>query len=289
MKVTGFTIIKDAVLYDYPVVEAITSILPVCDEFVVALGNSSDETLALIESIGDPKIRIVHTVWNEGNRTGGHVLAEETNKALAAIGADTDWAFYIQADEVVHEQYLPAIKRAMAQYKDDRSIEGLLFNYTHFYGSYDYVGTSSSWYRNEIRIIRFDTSVYSYKDAQGFRKGDNEKLYVKAIEASVYHYGWVKEPAAMQKKQLHFNKYWHDDQWIENHVVKGETFDYSGIDQLALFKGTHPQVMLRRIKAMNWSFDFDLTFNKTSLKERGKAILRKWFGLDFSYKNYRLR
>ena len=58
MKVAGFTIIRNAIKFDYPVVEAITSILPICDEFVVAVGNSDDETLQLIKQIDSPKIKI---------------------------------------------------------------------------------------------------------------------------------------------------------------------------------------------------------------------------------------
>ena len=41
MKVTGFTFIRNAVINDYPIAEAINSILPLCDEVVVALGNST--------------------------------------------------------------------------------------------------------------------------------------------------------------------------------------------------------------------------------------------------------
>ena len=113
MKVTGFTIIRNAIKFDYPVVEAITSILPICDEFVVAVGNSEDETLQLIKNIHSPKIRIIETVWDDHLRQGGQVLAIETNKAFDAIGTDTDWCFYIQSDECVHEKYLAAIKESM--------------------------------------------------------------------------------------------------------------------------------------------------------------------------------
>ncbi|MBM3912615.1 MAG: glycosyltransferase family 2 protein, partial [Sphingomonadales bacterium] len=45
MKVSGFTFIRNAVLLDYPILEAIRSILPLCDEIVVAVGKSEDETL----------------------------------------------------------------------------------------------------------------------------------------------------------------------------------------------------------------------------------------------------
>src|ERR1700742_1004044 len=107
MKVAGFTFIRNAIKNDYPVVEAITSILPVCDEFIVALGNSEDETEQLIRNIGSAKIKIIHTVWDESLREGGKVLAAETDKALDAVSPDIDWCFYIQGDEVMHEQYLP--------------------------------------------------------------------------------------------------------------------------------------------------------------------------------------
>jgi hypothetical protein len=122
------------------------------------------------------------------------VLAQETDKAFAGVSGDSDWAFYIQGDEVVHEKYLDTIHESMQEYKDDFRVDGLLFKYLHFYGSFDYVGASSKWYKHEIRVIRNDPSIYSYRDAQGFRKGNNEKLVVKPVDAYVYHYGWVKEP-----------------------------------------------------------------------------------------------
>jgi len=204
MKVTGFTFIRNAIKLDYPVAESIRSILPLCDDFVVAVGNSDDSTLDLIRTIDEKKVRIVESVWDESPemKKGGKILAVETDKAFREVPHDSDWAFYIQGDEVVHEKYLPAIKSAMNKWKDDKAVDGLLFNYLHFYGSYDYVGYSPRWYNHEIRIIRNDKKFYSYRDAQGFRKDDNLKLNVKPVDAYVYHYGWVKEPSVMMKKLI---------------------------------------------------------------------------------------
>ena len=286
MKVTGFTFIRNAIIYDYPVVEAIRSILPVCDDFVVAVGNSDDATLDLISQIDPGKVRIIETVWDDTLREGGRVLALETDKAYRAINSDADWAFYIQADEVVHEKYLETIERTMQRWKDHPEVDGLLFNYLHFYGSYDYFGSSSRWYPHEIRIIRRSASIWSYRDAQGFRKGDNRKLRVKPVDAWVYHYGWAKEPAAMQRKQESFNKLWHPDIWVEQHVAKADEFDYSGIDAIELFQGTHPSVMLDRIARKNWKFDFDIAFSNLSVKDRLKIFLRKYAGMELGYKNY---
>lgn len=290
MFVSGFTIARNVVKFDYPIVEAIKSILPLCDEFVVAVGKSDDNTLEVIQSINDPKIKIIETVWDDTLREGGKVLADETNKAYDAISGKADWCFYIQGDEVIHEKYLPAIKEGMLKWKDDKSVEGLLFNYTHFYGSYDFIGDSRKWYRKEIRIVRKDPNIRSYKDAQGFRKKDNSKLYVKPIDAFVYHYGWVKPPEAMQAKQESFHKMWHDDEWMKANIPVTDKFDYSQIDSLAKFTGTHPQVMQERIRKQNWKFDFDPTKKKWGLKMRLLMWVEKTFGKRIGeYKNYILR
>lgn len=287
MKVSGFTFIKNAIKYDYPILEAIKSILPICDEFIVAVGKSDDDTLALINSIASPKIKIVETVWDETQKEGGRVLALETDKAFAHIAPDADWAFYIQGDEVIHEKYLDTIYQAMLTCKDKPAIDGLLFNYLHFYGSYDYVGVSSNWYKKEIRVVKNNKAIFSYKDAQGFRKANNEKLQVYAIDAYVYHYGWVKEPKAMQRKQENFHKYWHNQDWIERNVVKANEFDYAtNVRALSLFSGEHPAVMQKRVHDKNWKFNYDITFNKSSIKDKIKSFLYKYLSIDLGYKNY---
>ncbi len=289
MKVTGFSFIKNAIIYDYPIVEAVKSILPICDDFVIAVGKSDDDTLGLVKNIDNTKIRTVDTIWDESLREGGRVLALETDKALDAIDDNTDWAFYIQGDEVVHEKYLPTIYEAMLKYKDDDRVDGLLFKYLHFYGSFDYVGASSNWYKNEIRVIKNNKSVYSYKDAQGFRKAGNQKLNVKTIDASVYHYGWVREPSVMQKKATNFKTFYNDDLWMEQNVVSADKYEYAKHStELKLFEGDHPEIMKKRIKAKNWKFDVDISIHRKSLKDRGKGFLRKYLGIDTDYRNYKI-
>lgn len=288
MKVTGFTFVRNAIKFDYPIVEAITSILPLCDEFIVAVGKSEDATLELVKSISSSKIKIIETVWDDSLREGGRVLAVETDKAFAAISPDTDWAFYIQGDEVVHEKYYPAIFDAMKKWKDDKNVEGLLFNYLHFYGSYDYIGDSRRWYKREIRIVKYDKGITSFRDAQGFRK-NNKLIKVKPVDAFIYHYGWVKPPELQQAKQQHFNKMWHNDEWMEKNIPKINEFDYSQIDSLARFSGTHPQVMQQRINNKNWNFSFDPTKKKFSMKARFLYWLEKKTGWRLGeYKNFKI-
>ncbi len=289
MKVTGFSFVRNAIKFDYPVIEAINSILPICDDFVIAVGNSDDKTLDVIKSIKSPKIKIIETTWDESLRKSGKVLAVETDKAFQAISSDSDWAFYIQGDEVVHEKYLDTIYKEMLIWKDVKEVDGLLFNYKHFFGSYDYIGVSTKWYKNEIRIIKNNKKIYSYRDAQGFRKNENEKLNVKPVEAFIYHYGWVKHPKSMQSKFENSNRlYYEDDKWLKKHIAKKEEFDYSQIDALSLFKENHPRVMENRIMKKNWKFDYDLSRNRLSVKHRFKLFANNHLGLNIGYRNYKI-
>ena len=272
MKVSGFTFIRNAVSNDYPIVEAITSILPLCDEFVVAVGHSDDGTRNLIENINSPKIKIIDTVWDTSIVESGQVFSIETNKALAAISKDSDWAFYIQGDEVVHEQYLPVIKKEMEESLNIGNIEGLLLKYVHFYASYDYYGDTRRWYRREIRIIKNLPGMASYKDTQGFRL-NGEKIKVKLIDAYVYHYGWARPPQGLTNKSRNFNKFYHDEEWNSQHMTETYEFAYDNADRIKKFTGTHPKVMLERIKATNWHINFsekplqrDYTFRRRFLQ-----------------------
>ena len=288
MKVSGFTFIRNAVKFDYPIVEAITSILPICDEFIVAVGNSEDSTRELIQSIGSEKIIIIDTVWDDSLREGGRVLAVETDKAFAAISPDSDWAFYIQGDEILHERYLPILSEAMLIYKDNKDVEGLLLNYTHFYGSYSFIGDSRKWYRREVRIVRNDKRVTSFRDAQGFRFS-NRLIKVKPVNATMFHYGWVKPPEFQQAKQEFFHKLWHSDSWVEKNIKKTNEFDYSNIDSLAHFTGSHPKVMQNRVNNKNWQFDFDPTIKRFSLKNKILQAVEKKTGWRIGeYKNFKL-
>lgn len=288
MKVSGFTFVRNAEKFDYPIVESITSILPVVDELIVCLGNSEDNTEGLIQSIQSHKIRIVHSVWDDSLRKGGEVLAVETNKAFDSISADTDWAFYLQADEVVHEKYHPVILEGLRKYLHNDEVEGLLFDYKHFYGSYDYVGNSRRWYNHEIRIIRNNHEIRSYRDAQGFRI-NGRKLNVAPINASIFHYGWVKSPYHQQEKQKSFHKLWHDDKKVDEMVSDSALFDYSTIDSLEKFKETHPMVMQNRISNQSWEFQYDIKQKKLSFKNKVLYWIEKVTGKRlFVYKNYQI-
>ncbi|MBR9918134.1 glycosyltransferase family 2 protein [bacterium] len=286
MFVSGFTFIRNAIKLDYPVEQAIRSVLPLVDEMCVAVGKSDDDTRALVASI-DPKIRILDTIWDDSLRTGGVVLAKETDKAFNMVSEQADWCIYIQADECLHEAEYPQIRNSMEVYLDDSRVEGFLFKYRHFYGSYDYIGDSRSWYKNEVRIIRNDPEIHSWKDAQGFRK-NGQKLNVIGLDAHVHHYGWVRHPSFQMAKQKEAFKLWHSDEFIEKKFSADE-FDYSEVDSVELYKGTHPAVMQERINSMNWEFETDPSKKNMGFKKKVLYWLDKKLGLrPWEHRNYSL-
>jgi glycosyltransferase involved in cell wall biosynthesis len=287
MKVSGFTIARNIVKADYPIREALFSIAPLCDEIIVAVGNSDDGTQNVIEELPIPQLKIIPTVWDDNLRTGGRVLSDETNKALKETDPSSTWCFYIQADECIHEKDYQKITMAMEAYKDDPKVEGLLFHYVHFYGTYDYIGDSRRWYSKEIRIIKQGLGIKSWKDAQGFRSFDNKKLRVKQIDATIYHYGWVKHPEKQQQKQKQFHRLWHNDSKLKSIIQPSEVFDYSSIDSLKPFQGNHPQVMKNRIESVNWNFEGNPNKKKFTPKTWFLYWFEKIFGVRIGeYKNY---
>jgi hypothetical protein len=288
MKISGFTIIRNAIINDYPAVEAITSILPVVDEMVVSVGKSDDETEALIRSIGSDKIRIVHSEWDLTKLPGGHVMAIETDKAFKQISPDSHWAFYIQCDEVLHEKYHQNIREACKQNLYNAEVLGFVFDYVHFYGTYDYYGDSRRWYNKEIRIIRNDHQISSFRDAQGFRI-DGHRLPCKMIEASIYHYGWVKSPELMDRKLRTLSTNWMGKAMKERLENTAGVFNYDEFDSLERFTDTHPAVMQKRINEKNWEVEIDVSRKQFTPKKMFLYWLEKYTGIrPFTFRNYKI-
>ena len=146
---SGFTLVRNAIKLDFPIVPAIRSVLEVCDEVVVNVGASEDETRDLVRSIGDPRIRIIDRVWDFSKQN--LMISHETEAAIQACRGT--WGIYIQADEVLHEDGARILKEKTAAWDADARVEGLLARYLHFYGGFDLVATNRRWYRREVRCI----------------------------------------------------------------------------------------------------------------------------------------
>ncbi len=283
--ISGFTFIRNGVELGFPFEASIRSLLPLVDEFVVVVGQSNDDTLDRIHAIDSPKIRVIETIWNERMADRGFVYAQQ--KMIAQFACTGDWAFYLEGDEVVHENELANIRASIDKHHCNPAVEALVFDYFHFYGTPEFVANSPAWYRRECRLIR--NTIRSYApDGQYWlitadhKKGRNPQAAL--ANAHIYHYGWVRSNEAMQKKLDQVSKFW-------SHGAP--TVRYSQFDAQVLqpFTGTHPELVKPWLaSSAEKSFTIDPHYKLTKREKRHRWLMKleKAFGLDFSRKHFKL-
>ena len=284
MKISAFTFIKNGEILGYPFIQSITSVLSIVDEFVVNVGESEDNTLKLVQSINNPKIRIIKSKWNNQMTDRGYVYGQQ--KMIAHFNCSYDWAFYVEADEIYHEDDLIKIKSAMQENLMDTNVEALAFNFLHFYGNANSYLDSPGWYRSEVRIIKNSIRTYSpdglfWVVLDGNKKGRYPKA--KIIDAFCYHYGWVRTENEMNLKSHKVQKYWNKDP---------VNIDYSQMDQTIVkrFMGTHPRVVKSWLQKEKGLYKVDANYQLTKKQKKHQLMIKieKLLGLDLSKKHYKL-
>jgi len=283
MKVSGFTFIRNGNILGYPFVQSILSALPICDEFVVAVGASDDDTLSALRAINNPKIRIIETTWNEKMIDRGYVYGQQ--KMIAQFNCTGDWAFYLEGDEILHEAELSKILSAMKNHLNNPEVEALAFDYFHFYASPHWHAIGG--YRQAPRIIR-NTIRSIAPDGLFFVVMEKNKQgrYPKAAltGAHIYHYGNVRSVAFMNERNQRVAKYWGRPPTV---------FSYDDVDphELRSFQGTHPAIIQQWLAsdAAEHSFTPNLNHipNTRQRRHRLRIKLEELFGIDLSKKHFK--
>lgn len=301
MKVSGFTLVRNGTQFDYPYLESLRSLLPLVDELIINVGIGDDDTLSRIqafaESDGAGKVKWFESVWplnDPEKKKGGLILSEQTNLALDRCTGD--WCVYLQADEVFHEDDRARLREAMQKNLNDNQVEGLLFDYVHFYGSFDVVQETRSAYRREVRAFKRSSGARSVGDAQSFRKPDGSKLHVVRPGARVFHYGWVRTPEAMKEKTYFMDQLYHGNPDAKAQETgtphTGDNYRYKRFWGLRPFRGTHPSVMKNRIQNKGWHWDLSRSPLVWTMKDSKKMVLDTIERLTghrfFEYRSYRL-
>lgn len=272
MKVSGFTFLNGGVSRGYPFRESIRSALPICDEFIVVVGEVEDGTAEAVAAIGDPKIKLYRSNWNK--LVGNFVLAQQTN--IAYYNCSGDWAFYIQGDEVLHEDDLEPLRAQMERYLDNPEVEGLAFDYVHFYGNHHTQAWSPRWYRQEVRIFRNNLRLVFPSDGlfAVLMKTSRRARYLKAVVsgARMYHYGWVRSDCLRTGGQ-----------------VKSDACDRIDPASLRLYTGDHPQAMREALRdEVTGLFPTAPGYRLTPRERRHRLLMKleRLFGVDFAKKHF---
>jgi glycosyltransferase involved in cell wall biosynthesis len=288
VKISGFTFIRNGLTLGYPFVPAIRSLLPVCDEVIVNVPRSTDGTLDAVRAVGDPKIRIIESEWDERERVGDPIMRRHTDLALEQCTGD--WCVYIQGDEVLHESTIPAMRRAMETNLGDTRVQGLLVDYTHFYGSFWTEVYSFGWYYKEVRVVRRDPQIRASGGAQGFRTTAGEKLRVRDSGGRYFHYGYALEPEVARRKRINLSQlYGKDKAQMANVGLKGF---YTDDQKVKPFRGTHPAVMKDVVAEATWTYHSRtplIRFRRDYFWEDIALIIKRCTGITLGvHRNYRL-
>jgi hypothetical protein len=283
LPISGFTLVRNATLLDFPLEAALQSLLPAVTELVVNVGRSEDNTLDRVRAIGDSRIRIVESVWDTGR--GQAMLGDETNRALRACRFR--WGMYIQADEVLGDGGAELIAATIERHDTDPRVNGVVVDYRHFYGGFDRVASNRKWYRREVRAVRLDPSVavHSYRDAQGFRAGpDDRRIGAVRSGAVMYHYGWARPIEALGvKRKL-------DGELLPALLATARPL-LPWIPGMVPFRGDHPEAARQWIAERRSSVDLigprRLVWKHVRLA--ANVVLERWTGWrPFEFRNYEL-
>ena len=289
MKISGFTFIRNGNALGYPFAPSIRSLLPLCDEVIVNVPHSTDGTLESVKAIGDPNIRIIESEWNEQQKVGDPVMRLHTDRALEQCAGD--WCVYIQADEVLHEATIPAMRAAMESELGNPAVEGLLVDYTHFYGSFWTEVYSFGWYYKEVRVVRRSPEIRAWGGAQGFRTTAGEKLRVKESGGRYFHYGFALEPGQARAKLGNLSALYGDETRARAIAARPARF-YHDDQKVRPFKGTHPAVMRELAAAADWTYSSRnplIRFRRDYFWEDIALLIKRFTGITLGvHKNYRL-
>lgn len=288
MKISGFTYVRNGFEYQYPFIASIKSLLPIVDELIVVVGNSSDGTRKAIEELKEDKIRIEDSIWDNSLRSGGKLFAEQSN--IGVRTATGDWLIHLQADEVLMEDSRNKILKHIQDADSNDNIDGILFPFLHFWGDYNHIRNTRRTHRFEIRAFKNNRNILSFRDSQGFRKYGNkkngEKLKVIKTKAVVFHYSYSRNPKIMKKKANYFKRFWHSDAWIKRKTNQ-DSFDFNLVDSLNVYNGLHPIYMKEIIKNKNWEFNYNPSKTNMKFKDRILNTIEKVTKYRlFEYKNY---
>lgn len=295
MKISAMTVLRNAVTLDYPFLESIRSVLPLCDEFVAVIGSSDDGTLDAVRGLNEERIRIVETVWSDKVQPRMSVLAQQTNVGLHLC--EGDWVVYLQGNEVLHERSIPLLRAMMEDRKDDPRVEAMLLERLTFWGDYGHmIPVYPERFKFSPRIVRPYIGTYAIRDAMSVAVFDGFSVtgrYPRAMDTgeNVYRYGYVCTPEQLVtkvKSAVHLERF------------REKRFDESSFYRVLPrrfvreFTGGHPAVMNDRIGKFTQRISMDdrRWRTKPTFKEFQRLVETRFYeryGVPgFRNKRYRL-
>lgn len=262
MSVAALYRVHNVFLMDYPLEASIRSALEFCDEVCISVGASEDNTFGLIQSLRyefQERIKF---------QTDTYIFDREWQVRAwdwAAALTKCDWRFLIDADEVIHEQDAPKLKKLLVETKANL----VNLRMIHFYGTPSLYVQKGDFYQRHTRIgrrsvnfrlrnFRTDANRAPVCDPVATINGREIRAHLtgfQSIDIPLYHYGWCRLRKAMGARRIKGRAWYRNDPTYYAGEMPPEEvcakFKYPPPERrptLAPFKGQHSRFLTSWLK-----------------------------------------
>lgn len=291
-RLSAFSYLKNGVVFDYPFIESLLSIAPICDQIIVCYASeSTDGSREALEALQAklPQLELYPSkVWQTPGLSQGEVIRLAAEEAEAYC--DGDWLLHLQADEVYLNAEVLSIKNYLDQYHC-LDIDGFFFQVLHFYADYDMVigpqGAKAGWYQETMRLSRAGKAKHIQDAWTQLLKEPQSKAL--RVPIRIFHYGHVREKEAMRLKASYMERLYHDlaDDY---EVCAAQAFEYNAVPKELIepFDAEHPETMLKRISSQRLAHSLH-SWSMTETRRQKPRLLvigrypgvKKGYGITF--------
>jgi len=228
-KVSVCFVIRNGLLQGYPFWESLSSALPFADEIVISEGFSTDDTYKYImkfaEMHGD-KVRVFRDDWKRHKSGCGEVITKISNIAMSRC--DAEWIYYLQADEVIHEENAPFVRNIATYHSHE--FNAVSFPFYHFIDSWKPLEKGRA-YDEAIRMVKNDKAISLIGDGWNFGGAIQPICPAGLSPKPIYHLGWVF-PENCDVKRIEHGKIYRDMPGYQETAKRAE----NNIASLASYK-----------------------------------------------------
>ncbi len=249
--ISGCVAARNSVKFGYPLRECLESLVPICDEVVLAYDPTTDDgtpelAIRLRDELG---IVLFESPWDMNNMKKGLEIGHQSQVAMDACSPSTEWRLCVQQDEAFHEEDHSKIQELVRN--DLPGVTGFDFVRPYFFGNLHTI--RRDWSVKITRLTKKGTHTYDDFDGQNCRPL-NPLMHHADSGIWLYHYSRIGDPQLIAKRVRNVDSFFHaEDNLPEESELAPYDFSTREYDsyaftenpkethsELLTYQGTHP-------------------------------------------------